>query len=441
MNSANDNEHRDGGPTGDRDSPLQKLQDLCQPVVDGIRRLAGFVKRRLMRGGLVSLAVLQPSALILSWLLTITFFVLTNNRLCRLADTAYEEFRAPALAGAVDVNQSLRSANTLVPGSDLLASEDGRKWFRAFWSEHGDKPAHRQIVLLIREAASSSQDGAREEILRDQVTGRRRLNRIWMLVRTETTSGDAVFDAQVEFDGGILSEALEADPIGPGKQELIAALCSELVEAVHPHLRGIQRINGLIQWAIIFLSFLLLVLMVRRHFLLAAFVSDWRAGRYFKPTAANGLESSIAHVVQHMEALAESETSEFERTRVAQEEVNSFRMNVDGAIYSNLRYLVTMMPTLGFIGTVLGMGEALVQADRLLTSIDQQQAIKSMTQQLGFAFDTTLVGLVSALMVGLCLSGLRCREWRIYENCERDLRQKFVTAGSESPSHSGGADE
>jgi biopolymer transport protein ExbB/TolQ len=92
------------------------------------------------------------------------------------------------------------------------------------------------------------------------------------------------------------------------------------------------------------------------------------------------------------------------------EEVAKLRDGIENGVYGTLMILSGFLPALGFIGTILGMGDALLRADLLFTSPDRQRSISLMTQDLGFAFDTTLVALLCGLIVGLALAYLRMKE-------------------------------
>lgn len=62
--------------------------------------------------------------------------------------------------------------------------------------------------------------------------------------------------------------------------------------------------------------------------------------------------------------------------------------------HSNIRYLLWLIPSIGFIGTVIGISQAL--------AIASQGDMEKITSLLGVAFDTTLVALVlSAIVTGL----------------------------------------
>ena len=82
--------------------------------------------------------------------------------------------------------------------------------------------------------------------------------------------------------------------------------------------------------------------------------------------------------------------------------------------YSLLQGFVWAIPVLGFIGTVLGLSEAIGQFSGVLgASQDVSQissALKGVTAGLATAFDTTLVALVAALIVQLLMTVMRKNE-------------------------------
>jgi biopolymer transport protein ExbB/TolQ len=80
------------------------------------------------------------------------------------------------------------------------------------------------------------------------------------------------------------------------------------------------------------------------------------------------------------------------------------------------RYSAWLIPSLGFVGTVVGIGNGLLNADRMITAPRelQGQEIARITGYLGFAFDTTLVALIlSAIVVLLIHSVHRSTERQI----------------------------
>ncbi len=69
---------------------------------------------------------------------------------------------------------------------------------------------------------------------------------------------------------------------------------------------------------------------------------------------------------------------------------------------SMIRYLIWMIPSIGFIGTVRGIGQALAQADDALAG-----NIAGMTDSLGVAFNSTFVALLISILLMFLLHQLQ----------------------------------
>ncbi len=69
---------------------------------------------------------------------------------------------------------------------------------------------------------------------------------------------------------------------------------------------------------------------------------------------------------------------------------------------SMIRYLIWAIPSIGFIGTVRGIGQALSQADQALAG-----DIAGMTNSLGVAFNSTLVALIISIVLMFFLHELQ----------------------------------
>ena len=80
---------------------------------------------------------------------------------------------------------------------------------------------------------------------------------------------------------------------------------------------------------------------------------------------------------------------------------------------SMIRYLIWAIPSIGFIGTVRGIGQALSQADQALAG-----DIAGMTNSLGVAFNSTLVALVISIFLMLLLHQLQ----RLQDSLIVDIR-------------------
>ena len=81
--------------------------------------------------------------------------------------------------------------------------------------------------------------------------------------------------------------------------------------------------------------------------------------------------------------------------------------------YNMLRYVMWLIPTLGFIGTVIGITMALSDGSAM-PSIGDSQAIKdwvgTLTTSLGVAFNTTLVALIMSAILVFMMHVAQARE-------------------------------
>jgi len=69
---------------------------------------------------------------------------------------------------------------------------------------------------------------------------------------------------------------------------------------------------------------------------------------------------------------------------------------------SMIRYLIWVIPSIGFVGTVRGIGEALSMADQALAG-----DIAGMTNSLGVAFNSTFIALLVSIVLMLLLHQLQ----------------------------------
>lgn len=95
---------------------------------------------------------------------------------------------------------------------------------------------------------------------------------------------------------------------------------------------------------------------------------------------------------------------------------------------SMIRYLIWAIPSIGFIGTVRGIGEALSLADQALAG-----DIAGMTNSLGVAFNSTLVALLISIGLMFLLHQLqRLQDSEVVdtqEYCESFLLNRISNAG------------
>ena len=101
--------------------------------------------------------------------------------------------------------------------------------------------------------------------------------------------------------------------------------------------------------------------------------------------------------------------------------------------YGLLRYLVWLIPTLGFIGTVVGIAFALRSAGVMFAGVDPNadlnelgpRMMTSLTGELGVAFYTTLLALLQSAVLMLAMHVVQGREEgalnRVGQYCLRNL--------------------
>lgn len=96
---------------------------------------------------------------------------------------------------------------------------------------------------------------------------------------------------------------------------------------------------------------------------------------------------------------------------------------------SMIRYLIWAIPSIGFIGTVRGIGQALSMADKALAG-----DIAGMTDSLGVAFNSTLVALLISIGLMFLLHQLqRLQDGLVVDTqayCETFLLNRISTVGS-----------
>ena len=107
-------------------------------------------------------------------------------------------------------------------------------------------------------------------------------------------------------------------------------------------------------------------------------------------------------------------------------------------LHSNLainRYVLWAIPSIGFLGTVRGIGEALTKAGEAMSG-----DISGVAASLGIAFNSTFVALFVSLVLMLFSSMLQGREERLVANCKHFVSSQLIARLS-ALAKSSGADE
>jgi chemotaxis protein MotA len=91
--------------------------------------------------------------------------------------------------------------------------------------------------------------------------------------------------------------------------------------------------------------------------------------------------------------------------------------------YASIRYLAWSIPSIGFLGTVLGIGWAMIKADKIVTEtgVNQAEILKSITVDLGIAFDTTLIALLLSLALMLLIYWIQAQEDMVFSQTKEQI--------------------
>ena len=95
---------------------------------------------------------------------------------------------------------------------------------------------------------------------------------------------------------------------------------------------------------------------------------------------------------------------------------------------SMITYFAWAIPSIGFLGTVLGMGIALGKAGGMLSDNQDKQkdVIDAVTADLGSAFDTTLVAIAVSLVLMLFIYWVRQEEENLVYEIENEIRDNVI---------------
>lgn len=375
---------------------------------------------------------LDPSSLAMAYALTLGFYLAVNAWLGGRIDRAYREHR-PALFA--DASATSMAVNRLVDAG--VADPKVRSWLES----HLDLglPAPAQVERLFRSVVTAEGDAraGRLAMLESLATGSR--STVWPLgyasarLATATDTFRELSEAEPQWRG-----SLAATDDHDEKQAVILWAVTDLLTATERPVRDYLRLNGWVQWITVLIAFLVAVLGVRRVLLLRRVRARWAGAIPVEP--AHG-DVELVAMADLLISNQEARASRAELTMILQEESGRLADGVEDRVYGTLGFLLGCLPSLGFIGTILGMGEALIRANGLLNAADREQTISQMTQQLGFAFDTTLVALLAGLAVGGGIAWVHHVERRWLQDLESTLVARVLPpegAGAEAPASTTG---
>jgi len=88
---------------------------------------------------------------------------------------------------------------------------------------------------------------------------------------------------------------------------------------------------------------------------------------------------------------------------------------------SIIRYIAWAIPSVGFIGTVRGIGSALGQANRAV-----EGDITGVTQSLGVAFNSTFIALVISIVLMFFIHQLQLTQERLVLDTESYCNENLI---------------
>lgn len=99
--------------------------------------------------------------------------------------------------------------------------------------------------------------------------------------------------------------------------------------------------------------------------------------------------------------------------------------------YALLRGFIWGIPILGFIGTVMGLSQAIGRFGSVLSAGDVVDSLKTslqgVTSGLAVAFDTTFVALIAALAIQLLLTALKKKEEGFLDDCKDYCHRHIIS--------------
>lgn len=88
--------------------------------------------------------------------------------------------------------------------------------------------------------------------------------------------------------------------------------------------------------------------------------------------------------------------------------------------YNLLRYIAWGIPAIGFIGTVMGIGQALGLAEKAMENL------KLVTDPLGLAFDTTFIALIESLILMFFIHHTQNKEEALLNQIDLFCQEKLI---------------
>lgn len=138
-------------------------------------------------------------------------------------------------------------------------------------------------------------------------------------------------------------------------------------------------------------------------------------GRFASKIRNTVLVDTLLFLIDHCLVTQTSERV----VEIFSQRMNTLQNHIDSS-YSILRYITWAIPSVGFIGTVLGIGSALGQASLAMDDINL------IIQPLGVAFDTTLIALIESIFLMFFMYNMQHKEENFLNEIDLFCQEKFI---------------
>jgi len=390
--------------------------------------LLTLVPRFIHPRRLVSAAAFSPMPLLLAFALTWVTFAIANSWLSSRIDETFDTATLPEFNNVSDKSMAAKRAE-----ERKWADPKIHEWLKEVLEPPTPAfPASKQTVALFQTPGPGGPPSEERLLrLRRMSTGTRLSgvsealpnglswlgNGFWIDIKT--ASADEIVSDQAGMEDNRWSRSIEGQKDSEEKKKFTRRYIEGLQNRVQEPIRDMRRINGWVQWFTVYTTFLVIVTLLRRLVLIVKLrvtvrkiVAELNRNGVIQVGSLGPMTGEIAVLMSR--AISPMGVPRPEAVGSALEELQQVRTGSDAGSYGVLNNLVAVLPALGFLGTVIGMGDALLKADGLFSSQEKQQVIGLITQDLGFAFDTTLVSLICAPIAGVVLTLVRLREQQMF---------------------------
>lgn len=207
-------------------------------------------------------------AVVAATLLTMLNYYLLNTWLSARVQSAYDTLVLPELTNASTAAEAADRALEFAQIDDPKQRQELHPWLSAQLLPA--RPASQQLEDLFASVSTDADPTAaeRRRLLRRMITGERRGVRVFWLSSPTTMTGQDVLRAVQALDGGSAGKTIRLRDNCGLKRIVLARYTDQLIATLGDRNRALNRITGWVQWVIFFVFWLIIVVVVRRRWVL-----------------------------------------------------------------------------------------------------------------------------------------------------------------------------